>query len=136
MSYGRERLPKAGAMDYQKHYVLFESDPQIFTALKHDLGASRSLYFTDVRSLDLTSIVGFICSSLSVICGISNDYDLLGPVKLLLKQEEKNKSHAAVIKIFKLPLMVRMAIIRYAVVVVDQLVVNLTSRKMPHGHSQ
>jgi hypothetical protein len=29
-----------------------------------------------------------------------------------------------------------MAIIRYAVVVVDQLVVNLTSRKMPHGHSQ
>jgi ubiquitin carboxyl-terminal hydrolase L3 len=39
-------------MALHKHVIPLESDPEIFTNLIHDLGASKSLSFTDVYSLD------------------------------------------------------------------------------------
>ncbi|OJD27499.1 hypothetical protein ACJ73_01112 [Blastomyces percursus] len=39
-------------MNYKKHYIPLESDPEIFTGLIHDLGVSSSLKFVDVCSLD------------------------------------------------------------------------------------
>ncbi|KAL2388993.1 hypothetical protein RJ035_002708 [Blastomyces gilchristii] len=39
-------------MNYKKHYIPLESDPEIFTELMHDLGVSSSLKFVDVCSLE------------------------------------------------------------------------------------
>ncbi|EQL32388.1 hypothetical protein BDFG_05402 [Blastomyces dermatitidis ATCC 26199] len=39
-------------MNYKKHYIPLESDPEIFTGLMHDLGMSSSLKFVDVCLLE------------------------------------------------------------------------------------
>ncbi|KKZ68764.1 hypothetical protein EMCG_05631 [[Emmonsia] crescens] len=39
-------------MNYKKHYIPLESDPEIFTGLMHDLGVSSSLKFVDVCLLE------------------------------------------------------------------------------------
>lgn len=39
-------------MEYAKHFIPLESDPQIFTSLMHNLGVSKSFEFIDVWSLD------------------------------------------------------------------------------------
>jgi ubiquitin carboxyl-terminal hydrolase L3 len=37
---------------YNKHFIPLESDPELFTELIYDLGASKSLQFQDVYSID------------------------------------------------------------------------------------
>ncbi|QSS62298.1 hypothetical protein I7I51_04475 [Histoplasma capsulatum] len=44
--------PAKRSMNYKKHYIPLESDPEIFTELMHDLGVSSSLKFVDVCSLE------------------------------------------------------------------------------------
>ncbi|KAK6835570.1 hypothetical protein RU639_002337 [Aspergillus parasiticus] len=39
-------------MDYSKHFVPLESDPQVFTELAQRLGVSDRLKFIDIPSLD------------------------------------------------------------------------------------
>ena len=39
-------------MEYSKHFIPLESDPDIFTSLIHDLGASPDLCFVDVWDID------------------------------------------------------------------------------------
>jgi ubiquitin carboxyl-terminal hydrolase L3 len=39
-------------MQYEKHFIPLESDPQIFTNLMHDLGVTQSFKFVDIWSLD------------------------------------------------------------------------------------
>ena len=39
-------------MEYKKSFIPLESDPEIFTELMHDLGASSNLQFIDVWSLE------------------------------------------------------------------------------------
>ena len=39
---------------YSKTFIPLESNPSIFTSLAHNLGASSSLTFTEVYSLDVT----------------------------------------------------------------------------------
>ena len=46
-------------MEYKKSFIPLESDPEIFTELMHDLGASSNLQFIDVWSLAEDDI-GFI----------------------------------------------------------------------------
>ena len=46
-------------MEYKKSYIPLESDPEIFTGLMHDLGASSALQFTDIWSLEDDDL-GFI----------------------------------------------------------------------------
>ncbi|EJU02138.1 cysteine proteinase [Dacryopinax primogenitus] len=47
--------------EYQKkHYVPLESDPDVFTNLIHNLGASRSLGFVDVLSLTDPDLLAFV----------------------------------------------------------------------------
>ncbi|KAF5393635.1 hypothetical protein D9757_000424 [Collybiopsis confluens] len=43
---------QSGDFTRRKHYIPLESDPQVFTKLIHTLGASDSLEFQDVYSLD------------------------------------------------------------------------------------
>ena len=52
--------PAAPSKEHRKYFVPLENNPQVFTALAHDLGMSPSLVFHDVYSLtdpDLLSIV-------------------------------------------------------------------------------
>lgn len=46
-------------MQYAKHFVPLESDPEIFTDLMHDLGGSKYLGFIDVWSLE-SDMLAFI----------------------------------------------------------------------------
>ncbi|CAG8385331.1 unnamed protein product [Penicillium salamii] len=39
-------------MDYEKHFIPLESDPQIFTSLMHNLGVPQSYKFIDIWSLE------------------------------------------------------------------------------------
>ena len=47
-------------MCYKKHFIPLESDPEIFTALMHDLGVSKLLEFIDVLSLEDRAILDAI----------------------------------------------------------------------------
>lgn len=46
-------------MEYKKSFIPLESDPEIFTELMHDLGASSNLQFIDIWSLE-DDYIGFI----------------------------------------------------------------------------
>ena len=39
-------------MIYKKHFILLESNPDLFTQLAHQLGVSTELSFHDIWSLD------------------------------------------------------------------------------------
>jgi hypothetical protein len=39
-------------MEYEKHFIPLESDPQIFTSLMHNLGVTKSFEFIDIWFLD------------------------------------------------------------------------------------
>jgi ubiquitin carboxyl-terminal hydrolase L3 len=39
-------------MEYEKHFIPLESDPQVFTSLMHNLGVTDSLEFIDIWSLE------------------------------------------------------------------------------------
>lgn len=39
-------------MEYEKHFIPLESDPQIFTSLMHNMGAPKYFKFIDIWSLE------------------------------------------------------------------------------------
>ena len=43
-------------VSYKKHFVPLESDPDVFTSLMHDLGASKMLKFVDIWSMEAQDI--------------------------------------------------------------------------------
>lgn len=45
-----------GKRTYRKRYITLESNPEIFTALMHDIGVSPELEFIDIYSLDETDL--------------------------------------------------------------------------------
>ena len=48
------------AIEYRKHYIPLESNPEIFTQLIHNLGVSKSLAFVDVLSLEDPDLLAFV----------------------------------------------------------------------------
>jgi ubiquitin carboxyl-terminal hydrolase L3 len=48
------------ARSYRKHFLPLESNPNLFTALIHQLGASPSRAFADVLSLDDAELLAMI----------------------------------------------------------------------------
>jgi len=62
---------------YTKHFIPLESDPEIFTELIHNLGASESLQFQDVYSIDDPELLAFVPKpvyALILILPITPDY--------------------------------------------------------------
>jgi ubiquitin carboxyl-terminal hydrolase L3 len=47
-------------MQYRKHFIPLESNPELFTSLIHRLGVSKTLAFHDVMSLDDSQLLAFI----------------------------------------------------------------------------
>lgn len=45
---------------YHKHFIPLESNPELFAQLAHQLGASKSISFDDVFSLDEPSILACV----------------------------------------------------------------------------
>lgn len=45
---------------YRKHFIPLESNPDVFTELVHKLGASESLCFQDVLSLEDPELLAFM----------------------------------------------------------------------------
>lgn len=46
--------------DYSKHFIPLESDPELFTELIHSLGASKSLSFQDVYSIEDAELLSLV----------------------------------------------------------------------------
>jgi hypothetical protein len=62
---------------YTKHFIPLESDPELFTELIHNLGASESLQFQDVYSIDDPELLAFVPKpvyALILILPITADY--------------------------------------------------------------
>lgn len=52
--------PSQSTRSYIKHFVPLESDPELFTELIHSLGASQSLSFQEVYSIDDPDLLSFV----------------------------------------------------------------------------
>jgi ubiquitin carboxyl-terminal hydrolase L3 len=59
-NYSTTKKSHTMAQPYRKHFIPLESNPSIFTSLIHKLGASPSLCFQDVLSLDDPELLGFL----------------------------------------------------------------------------
>lgn len=57
-------------MEYKKHFIPLESDPEVFTSLAHELGLSSKLRFEDVYTLEVQPAIAAI-----LIWPTREDYD-------------------------------------------------------------
>lgn len=57
-------------MEYRKHFIPLESDPEVFTSLAHDLGLSKRFRFEDVFTLEPQPAIATI-----LIWPTPEDYD-------------------------------------------------------------
>lgn len=65
-------------MEYRKHFVPLESNPELFTELIHNLGVAEALAFHDVLSLEDVELLAYIprpVLALILVFPTTNEYE-------------------------------------------------------------